>query len=106
MAGARAGVAAELSRIAGEFPGWRPWVSDAGRWWATRKGRRPADLPEWWAMTVDADDAQGLQSAIAEQARLASPVGAVSSGMARLEPARSGTRAGSGPAASSGAGGR
>jgi hypothetical protein len=104
MAGARAEAAAELSRITGEFPGWRPWVSDAGRWWATRRGRQVADPPAWWAMTVDADDADGLRSAIAEQERLASPVGAVSSGPARPDPARSGTRAG--PVASSGAGGR
>jgi hypothetical protein len=33
-------------------------------------------------MTVDADDAEGLRSAIAEQERLASPVGTVSSGPA------------------------
>jgi hypothetical protein len=76
VAGAQGEVAAELSHIAGEFPGWRPWVSDAGRWWATRRGSRLADPPEWWAMTVDADDADGLRSAIAEQERLASPVGA------------------------------
>jgi hypothetical protein len=76
VAGAHGEVATELSRIAEEFPDWRPWVSDAGRWWATRRGRRPTDLPEWWAMTVDADDADGLREAIAEQERLASPVGA------------------------------
>ena len=76
MAGASVEVAAELYRIAREFPGWRPWVSDAGRWWATRTCRCPADPPGWWAMTVDADDAEGLRSAIAEQERLASPVGA------------------------------
>jgi hypothetical protein len=76
VASAQGEVPAELSRIAGEFPGWRPWVSDAGRWWATRRGGRPAETPEWWAMTVDADDAQGLLEAIAEQERLASPVGA------------------------------
>jgi hypothetical protein len=105
MAGARAEVAAELSRIAGEFPGWRPWVSDAGRWWATRRGRQLADPPGWWAMTVDADDVEGLRSAIAEQERLASPVGAVSSGTARLEPAPSGAGAG-GPGGSCGVGGR
>jgi hypothetical protein len=69
-------VAAELSRIAGEFPGWRPWVSDGGRWWATRRGRQPVDPPEWWAMTIDADDADGLRVAIAAQERLANPVGA------------------------------
>lgn len=76
MAGIDGEVAAELSSIAREFPGWRPWVSDAGRCWATRRGgRQPVDPPEWWAMTVDADDAEGLRSAIAEQERLASPVG-------------------------------
>jgi hypothetical protein len=76
VAGAHGEVATELSRIAEEFPDWRPWVSDAGRWWATRRGRRPTDPPEWWAMTVDADDADGLREAIAEQERLSSPVGA------------------------------
>jgi hypothetical protein len=106
MAGARAEVAADRSRIAGEFPGWRPWVSDVGRWWATRRGRRPADPPEWWAMTVDGDDADGLRSAIAEQERLAGAVGALDSGTARPESARSGTGAGGGPGASCGAGGR
>lgn len=105
MAGARAEAVAELSRIAGEFPGWRPWVSDAGRWWATRRGRWPADPPEWWAMTVDADDAEGLRSAIAEQERLASPVGAVNSGTARPETERPGAGAGGGPGTSCGAGG-
>jgi hypothetical protein len=76
VTGTRGEVAAELSRIAGEFPGWRPWMSDAGRWWATRRGRLPADPPEWWAMTVDADDADGLRKVIAEQARLADLAGA------------------------------
>jgi len=76
VAGVHGEATGELSRIAGEFPGWRPWMSDAGRWWATRRGRRAADPPPWWAMTVDADDAQGLRSAIAEQERPASPVGA------------------------------
>jgi hypothetical protein len=76
VAGVHGEAAEELSRIAREFPGWRPWMSDAGRWWATRRGRRPAELPPWWAMTVDADDAAGLRSAIAAQGRLASPVGA------------------------------
>lgn len=67
---------AELSRIAGEFPAWRPWVSDAGRCWATRRGRQPAQPPEWWSMTVDADDPDGLRKAITEQERLANQVGA------------------------------
>jgi hypothetical protein len=76
VAGTHGDVAAELSRIAGEFPGWRPWVSDAWRWWATRRGHQPVDPPDWWAMTVDADDADGPRVAIATQERLANPVGA------------------------------
>lgn len=76
MAGTAREVAAELSRLAGEFPGWRPWVSDGGRWWATRRGQQPVDPPDWWAMTVDGDDAGGLRAAITEQERLANPVGA------------------------------
>jgi len=63
VADAHGEVADELSRIAEEFPGWRPWVSDGGRCWATRRGRRPAS-PD------------GLRKAIAEQERLANPVGA------------------------------
>jgi hypothetical protein len=72
-----AGATAEdLSRIAREFPGWRPWMSDAGRWWATRRGVRLADPPEWWAVTVDADDADGLRAVLGQQERLASAAGA------------------------------
>jgi hypothetical protein len=76
VADAQGEVADELSRIAREFPGWRPWVSDSGRCWATRGGRQPVTPPEWWAMTVDADDPDGLRQAIAEQETLAHPVGA------------------------------
>jgi hypothetical protein len=61
LAEPRGDTAAELSAITLEFPGWRPWVSDGGR---------------WWAMTVDADDADKLRKAIAEQGRLESTVGA------------------------------
>lgn len=70
-------IAAELSAIMREFPGWRPWVSDGGHWWATRLGAQPADPPGWWAITVDADDAGNLRRAIAEQQCLESTVGAV-----------------------------
>jgi hypothetical protein len=76
VAGVDGTVASELSRIEGEFPGWRPWLSDAGRCWATRRDRWPGIPPEWWAMTVDGDDPDGLRKAIAEQERLANPVGA------------------------------
>lgn len=71
----RGDIVAELSAITHEFPGWHPWVSSGGRWWATRLGAQPTDPPEWWAITVDADDADKLRKAIAEQERLANPVG-------------------------------
>jgi hypothetical protein len=77
VAGTHGEVDEGLSRIAEEFPGWHPWVSSGGRWWATRKGAQPADLPRGWAMTVDADDPQGLREAVALQEQLANPVGAV-----------------------------
>jgi hypothetical protein len=76
LAELRGDTVAELSAITQEFPGWRPWVSDGGRWWATRLGARPTDPPGWWAMTVDADDADKLRKAIAEQGRLENTVGA------------------------------
>ena len=76
MTGTRGHVAGELSRIRREFAGWHPWRSSSGRWWATRRGGEPADPPEWWAMTVDADDAEGLREAISRQLQHAGPVGA------------------------------
>jgi hypothetical protein len=53
-----------------------PAPSTGTRWWATRLGAQPADPPGWWAITVDADDADNLRKAIAEQERLESTVGA------------------------------
>lgn len=77
MTGTCSDVAGELSRIGREFAGWHPWLSSGGRWWATRRGSsRPADPPEWWAMTVDADDAQGLRAAITRQEQHAARAGA------------------------------
>jgi hypothetical protein len=58
-----------LAAIRREFPGWRPFRSDAGRWWASRVGvRRPRNPPHWWAMTVDGDTAEDLREALAKQA--------------------------------------
>jgi hypothetical protein len=77
VAGAQGVVAEELSSIERDLPGWRPWLSSGGRWWATRKGGRPvADPPGWWAMTVDADDAAGLREAITLQEQLTPAGGA------------------------------
>ena len=70
---AGAGTSGPLAAIRRQFPGWRPWRSDAGRFWATRTGRLPAHPPEQFAMTVDADTARGLQAALERQEALAGP---------------------------------
>lgn len=71
--GGRAQDTGELTAIRARFPGWHAWKSSAGRFWATRTGRRekPDDLPfdaaAAWAMTVDGDTAAKLREALAEQ---------------------------------------
>ncbi len=61
-----------IGQLEAEFPGWRIWRSNAGRWWATRTGsvlRREA-LGTGRVMTVDADDEQNMRKELAVQARL------------------------------------
>lgn len=62
----------ELAAIAVDYPGWRPWQSKAGRWWATRLGVRhiPDGVPPEWAMTVDADSSVELRRELASQEAL------------------------------------
>ena len=64
---------AALAAIRLEFPGWHPWCSSAGRFWATRISRRrqPPDAPAAWAMTIDADTPGELRDALAAQEQLA-----------------------------------
>ncbi|MBW8484452.1 hypothetical protein [Actinomadura parmotrematis] len=53
-----------------EFPGWLVWRSDAGRWYATRSGDlTDAQLQAGYAMTVAADDAEGLRVLLRDQSR-------------------------------------
>jgi hypothetical protein len=61
----------ELAGIGQDYPGWQPWRSSAGRWWAVRQGQAmpPPDTTEW-ARTVDGDTADQLRAALAEQAGL------------------------------------
>ncbi len=62
----------ELASIEGDYPGWKPWRSDGGRWWATRIGARlPESPPEWWAMTVYGETADGLRDALEVQVKSA-----------------------------------
>mgnify|MGYP001611263254 CR=1 FL=1 len=68
-----------LAALRREFPGWHPWRSSAGRYWASRVARRekPDELPfdesVTWAMTVDGDTPAQLRDAIAAQEAGAPP---------------------------------
>lgn len=61
-------IRAEIGR---DYPGWNPWKSSAGRWWAARSGRAPSG----GAMTVDGDTPDELRAALAEQERLGGNAG-------------------------------
>jgi hypothetical protein len=64
-------VSDELAHIRQEFPGWHAWRSDAGRWWATRRGCIASDNGNRaWSMTIDADDVDGLRAALLQQEAL------------------------------------
>jgi len=66
-AGAGADMTDEIrAEIGRDYPGWNPWQSSAGRWWAARTGRPPSG----GAMTVDADTPDELRAALSEQERL------------------------------------
>jgi hypothetical protein len=62
---------ATLAEIGRDYPGWHPWRSSAGRWWAVRsEARAPADAPAEWARTIDGDTAGDLRAALAAQEKL------------------------------------
>jgi hypothetical protein len=57
-----------LAEIAREFPDWTIWRSDAGRWWATRHHPlTSAQRDVGCAMTIDADDSEGLREQLLDQ---------------------------------------
>jgi hypothetical protein len=57
-----------LAEIAREFPDWTIWRSDAGRWWATRHHPLTAAQRDvGYAMTIDADDPEGLREQLRKQ---------------------------------------
>ncbi|GAA3410061.1 MULTISPECIES: hypothetical protein [Streptosporangium] len=57
-----------LAEIAREFPDWTIWRSDAGRWWATRHHPlTSAQRDVGCAMTIDADDPEGLREQLLDQ---------------------------------------
>lgn len=57
--------AIEADDVRLQFPNWRLWRSDRGRYWATRLGRRPRCLRFGFALTVDGDTPGDLREAIA-----------------------------------------
>src|SRR5580704_3734708 len=58
----------QLAAIRAAFPGWSVWRSDEGCWWATRRcPLRPSRWPEGYALTLTADDAATLRTAITWQ---------------------------------------
>jgi len=66
---------ATLDELGRDFPGWQPWRSSAGRWWAVRRAAAPPpDAPEQWARTVDGDPPEELRAALAGQEALAGHV--------------------------------
>ncbi|KAB8196637.1 hypothetical protein FH608_007970 [Nonomuraea phyllanthi] len=61
-----------LAELAREHPEWTVWRSDAGRWWATRHHPlSAAQRAAGCAMTIDADDPDGLRDQLRDQERRA-----------------------------------
>lgn len=63
-----------LAEARARHPSWSVWVSDAGRYWATRRGKQQitARTPPDWAMTIDADSLADLEPEIERQEALPS----------------------------------
>ena len=59
----------ELERLRERYPAWHIWMSQARRWWATRKGQialsRNQDFR--WSMAIDADTSEDMEKLIDEQ---------------------------------------
>ncbi|GAB2802538.1 hypothetical protein GCM10027176_03870 [Actinoallomurus bryophytorum] len=57
----------EMGRLEAEFPGWRLWISDTGRWWAFRTSACALTIEQLRAgcrLIVQADTSDALYSAI------------------------------------------
>jgi hypothetical protein len=56
-----------MGRLEAEFPGWRLWISDTGRWWAFRTSACALTIEQLRAgrrLIVQADTSDALYSAI------------------------------------------
>ncbi len=59
-----------LAEIAREYSRWTIWRSDGGRWWATRHHPLAYEqVVAGCAMTIDADDPDGLREQLRDQER-------------------------------------
>ena len=58
-----------LTEVRARHSQWSIWISDAGRYWATRRSavRLIGHACPRWAMTVDADSLMELETRIKEQ---------------------------------------
>jgi hypothetical protein len=68
----------EMQRLEAEFPGWRLWISDTGRWWAFRTSASALTIDQMRAgcrLIVQADTSDALYSAIRAEIEAARRVG-------------------------------
>jgi hypothetical protein len=59
-----------MRRLEAEFPGWRLWISDTGRWWAFRTSACALTIEQLRAgcrLIVQADTSEALYSAIRDE---------------------------------------
>jgi hypothetical protein len=66
----------ELNRLKNKYPGWHIWLSQARRWWATRRGHisPSCNRDSRWSMTIDADTSNDLDVRLEEQSLLNLPL--------------------------------
>jgi hypothetical protein len=69
-----AGLNDALAEARVRHPGWGFWISNAGRYWATRRSnvQIAEHSPPGWAMTIDADSLAELEEGIEGQKALSS----------------------------------
>jgi hypothetical protein len=59
----------ELERLRNKYPTWHIWMSQAQRWWATRRGQiAPSPNRDTrWSMTIYADTSADLDRQLGKQ---------------------------------------
>ena len=62
----------ELERLRDKYQAWHIWMSQARRWWATRKGQitQSHNRDCRWSMMIDADTSEDLDKQLEEQSAL------------------------------------